>query len=98
MNGEFYPRRKSVEWTSSLAGHDGVFLVRDNGKIIREDVNGSQTTIVDESNVYYVCCRGGTQADCSRIVKRGYIFRGTGFPEMRHTFSLPLICKRLLCD
>ena len=28
--------------------------LRDNGKIIREDVNGTQTTIVDESNVYYV--------------------------------------------
>jgi hypothetical protein len=27
---------------------------REDGKIIREDVNGSQTTIVDESNVFYV--------------------------------------------
>lgn len=49
-----------MEWTSSLAGHDGVFLVRDNGKIIREDVKGTQTTIVDESNVYYVFSSEGT--------------------------------------
>jgi len=27
---------------------------REGGKIIREDVNGSQTTIVDEINVFYV--------------------------------------------
>jgi hypothetical protein len=27
-NGEFYASHKSVEWTSSKSGHDGVFLVR----------------------------------------------------------------------
>ena len=27
-DGELHARRKSLEWTSSLAGHDGVFLVR----------------------------------------------------------------------
>lgn len=62
--GEFYPRYKALEWTSSLAGQDGVFLVRlcfcestddrEQGKIIRENVNGTKQVIVYEHDVFYV--------------------------------------------
>jgi hypothetical protein len=61
---EFYPRYKALEWTSSLAGQDGVFLVRlcfcewaddrEQGKIIRENVNGTKEVIVYEHDVFYV--------------------------------------------
>jgi hypothetical protein len=51
--GQFYARSTHLEWTRSQ-GRDGVFLVRENNQIIREGVDGSKETVVDEHDVYYV--------------------------------------------
>jgi hypothetical protein len=53
-SGNFYAKYKALEWTSSVNGQDGVFLVRENGKIIREHVDGTKETVIDERSVYYV--------------------------------------------
>jgi len=66
LEGEFSARYQNIEWTQSLAGQDGVFLLRyvptlrkeiigrEGGQIIRANVNGTREVILYESDVFYV--------------------------------------------
>lgn len=53
-SGMFYASYKHLEWTKSLDGQDGVFLLREGGEIIRQNVNGTKEVIVKEDDILYV--------------------------------------------